>query len=79
MAPDRDESDAELRAQGVGMHAVTDRETTSSKTCKYDENYIALGSCIDTGLFTEPQYVACANVGNYPTTWWARSKVVFCQ
>ena len=62
MATDSDgESDAELRPHDMRKH--TDRETTSSKRRKYDENYIALGfTCIGTGSSTRPQCVICAKV-----------------
>ena len=62
MATDSDgESDAELRPPDMRKH--TDRETTSSKRRKYDENYIALGfTCIGTGSSTRPQCVICAKV-----------------
>ena len=62
MATDSDsESDAELRRPDMRKH--TDRETTSSKRRKYDENYIALGfTCIGTGSSTRPQCVICAKV-----------------
>ncbi len=59
------DSGEELDAEppDAGKHAATDRETTSSKRRKYDENYIALGfTWINTGGFTRPQCVICAKV-----------------
>lgn len=48
-APDdgsMDDSNADfpdVEHNSVGRHVALDRDTTSSKMCKYDENYISLG------------------------------------
>ena len=65
MATDSDgESDAELRPHDMRKH--TDRETTSSKRRKYDENYIALGFTCIVLVHLLGQCVICAKV--YLTT-----------
>ena len=54
------ESDAELRPPDMRKH--TDRETTSSKRRKYDENYIALGFTCTVLVHLLGQCVICAKV-----------------
>ena len=61
MATDSDgESDSELRRPDMRKH--TDRETTSSKRRKYDENYIALGFTCIVLVYLIGQCVICAKV-----------------